>query len=153
VCGLVRAVIESFPYFARSFFHFDIPDTLEALQNRKGLCLFWRRWHLTVADIKEAQMNLFRIALISFLVSPLSVLAANSINVVIDGQAYSCSEGTGTGNRCECTTTKYNGSQPEAYYQVYKRGTMLYTSGVIGSVESANTQCKTKIVTMPDCYR
>jgi hypothetical protein len=87
---------------------------------------------------------------LALLSSPLAQ-AASSVNVIIDGESYSCSKGgSGGGNQCNCTY--YQGSSTNWWYEVYKRGSRIQDSSA-NSKEEAEAACQRWILSHQECYQ
>jgi hypothetical protein len=86
---------------------------------------------------------------LALLSSPLAQ-AASSVNVIIDGESYSCSKGgSGGGNQCECVVTP-DGSRFK--WTAFKRGNALdywYEE----TREAAESRCKYWIASNSSCYQ
>ena len=99
-------------------------------------------------------MNLKLFLLSLTLAAP--VFAIESVSVTIDGTSYSCTPGgSGGGSSCECAV-QLNDSRKDYYYQVYKRGTKIYESETTTNTKEPRDSmvlCKSKIVTMTECYQ
>lgn len=88
---------------------------------------------------------------LALLSSPLAQ-AASSVNVIIDGESYSCSKGgNGSGNLCECVVS-YDSFDRNWKWAAFKRGAQQRASSST-SKESAEEDCQKWTKTNSTCYQ
>lgn len=87
---------------------------------------------------------------LTLLTSPLAQ-AASSVNVIIDGESYSCSKGgSGGGNQCECVIREYGGGWR---WDAFKRGSLVNSNYTYEKKDSAESECQFWIKSNSACYQ